>query len=364
MENKRIICFLGPANNYHIIKWCGYFVSKNYDVHVVSFTKSIIDNCIVHYIDTGVSANDMEKNKIKYLFFAKKVKKMINKINPDIISVHYSSSYGSVAAFSGIKNYFLSIWGSDVYDFPNHGLLQKMLTKYSLKKAKYLLSTSKVMAIEASKYTKKKFYITPFGVKMDLFNPAKRKRDDNLFVIGNIKALSCKYGIDVLLRASSIIHIEHPEINLSVRIAGRGEDEVLLKKMADDLGLHNIVCWLGFISQEEAAKEWANMDVAVVSSSSSESFGVSAVEAEASGIPVIITDVPGLMEATKPGYTSIVVPRKNDRALADAIYKLFLNKNLRIQMGNAGVQFVKENYEYNYCFGNIENIFISNIKSR
>lgn len=75
--------------------------------------------------------------------------------------------------------------------------------------------------------------------------------------------------------------------------------------MAEQLEIADIVTWLGFIPQEEAACEWANMDVAVIPSLQ-ESFGVSAVEAQACQIPVIISNVPGLKEATRPQISSVV----------------------------------------------------------
>ena len=121
------------------------------------------------------------------------------------------------------------------------------------------------------------------------------------------------------------------------------------------LGISEITDWLGFISQEEAAVEWANMDVAIVPSTlESESFGVSSVEAQACGIPVIITDIPGLMEATKPGVTSIVVKRKDSHAISVAINDLYKNKNLRLTMGKSAIDFVKKTYTLDVCFDKIE----------
>jgi glycosyltransferase involved in cell wall biosynthesis len=122
--------------------------------------------------------------------------------------------------------------------------------------------------------------------------------------------------------------------------------------------MKEITSWLGFISQEEVAKEWANMDVAIIPSTlDSESFGVSAVEAEACGTPVIISDIPGLMEATQPGKSSIVVKRKDERTLAQAIIKLFNNSKMRVDMGSAGRKFVVSKYALDFCFGNIEEKF-------
>lgn len=353
------IFFVAPANNYHTKKWVNWFLGRGHEVHVISFIKDSILGAIVHFIDTGADANDSNLKKIKYLFTGKKIRKILDAYKPDIVNAHYATSYGTAMALSGYHPYVLSVWGSDIYDFPNGGILQKKMLKYSLKKADYLFSTSKAMAEEGAKYTDKKFYITPFGVDMELFNPNKRTRtDDGKFVIGTVKALTPKYGIDTLLKAAALVNQSHPDYNLEIRIAGKGESADELKKLANDLEIASITHWLGFISQEEAAKEWANMDIGVTSSSSSsESFGVSAVECQACGVPVIISDVPGLKEATEPGTTSVVIPRKEYKALAEKIIELHDNPEKRKAIGQRGREFVMEKYELNKCFENIVEIF-------
>lgn len=361
------ICFLAPANNYHTKKWSKWFSNHGHEVHVISFIDDSIDNVKVHYIDTGVSTDSSDSKKIKYLLKARQVKKIVDTICPDVVNAHYATSYGTVAALSGLKNYVLSVWGSDVYDFPKKSLFHKWMLKYSLYRAKYIFSTSRAMADETHKYTNKKIEITPFGVDMDLFNPNKRIRSydlqqDGKFIVGTVKALTPKYGIDYLLKAVYIIKREHPEIPIYVRIAGKGEKELEYKELAEQLEIADIVTWLGFIPQEEAACEWANMDVAVIPSLQ-ESFGVSAVEAQACQIPVIISNVPGLKEATRPQISSVVLEKIDAREIADAILQLYENRQLCIAYGIAGRKFVDREFEINNCFKKIEKIYENIITS-
>lgn len=147
-------------------------------------------------------------------------------------------------------------------------------------------------------------------------------------------------------------------IPIKLRIAGKGIQEQEYYRLACKLGINEITTWLGFISQEEAAVEWANMDVAVIPSTlESESFGVSAVESQACGTAVIISDIPGLMEATKPGKSSIVVPRNDVDSIVKAIEKLFFYPKLRKNYADYGRTYV-EKYELSKCFLHIENKFI------
>lgn len=352
------ICFLAPANNYHTKKWCKWFTENGDEVHVVSFIMDEIDNVTVHYVNTGASANSGDAQKLKYLLKARKVKKMVDGIKPDIVNVHYATSYGTVAALSGIKGYILSVWGMDVYDFPQKSFLHKSMLKFSLKRAAHIFSTSKAMADEARKYTNKPIDITPFGVDMDLFNPNLRNRIDCEFVVGTVKSLTPKYGIDYLIKAVAEVKRKRPDIPIKLRIAGRGEKEQDYKQLAVNEGIDNLTEWLGFISQPQCAKEWANMDVAIVPSTlESESFGVSAVEAEACGTPVIITDIPGLMEATCPGKSSYVIKRRNVDELANAIVLFYDESDMRLAFGREGRNYVEKLYEINNCFNKIKKLF-------
>lgn len=353
------ICFLAPSNSAHTKKWCRYFISQGHEVHVVSFCDEEVEGAYVHYICTGASTSGGDAQKLKYLTKAGEVRKVAKQIAPDVINVHYATSYGTVAALAGLKNYALSVWGSDVYDFPKKSPIHRVLLKFSLSRAKYIFSTSMAMARETNQYTPKQISITPFGVDVDLFSPSRRTRgEDGRFVVGTIKALNPKYGIEYLLKAAALVRQKEPQIPLCLRIAGKGPYAEEYRAMSQELGIGGITNWLGFISQEQAAVEWANMDLAVVPSTlESESFGVSAVEAESCGCPVIISDIPGLMEATKPGVTSMVVPRMDENALADAIISLYHDPERRKWMGEVGRQFALENYALADCFGKIEGLF-------
>ena len=211
------ICFIAPADNYHTKKWCNWFCNRGHEIHVVSFTDSAIDEVTVHSLNTNVNVHGNDLSKLKYLQYAGKIKRIVEQIKPDVINVHYATSYGTVAALSGLKGYVLSVWGSDIYDFPNKSIFHKAMLKFSLSRAKYIFSTSNAMAEETRKYTKKKIEITPFGVDMELFSPNKRSREpsDEYFVVGTVKALTPKYGIEYLLKAIAIIKNENPQVPIS-----------------------------------------------------------------------------------------------------------------------------------------------------
>lgn len=371
------ICFLAPAQSYHTRKWCTWFAQRGHEVHVISFSKADIKNTTVHVVDSKITESSSDLRKLEYLLYVNEVKKLLSEIGPDFVNAHRAPSYGMVAALSGAKNYALSVWGDDIYVFPQKTILHKLLLRYSLYKAHHLLSTSKAMAIEGRKYTKKTFEITPFGVDMELFSPQKRTRDskrvidsfdnsnkksvnvnDRFFVIGTVKKLSYAYGIDTLLKAAHIVQKTRHDIPLQIRIAGTGISEREYQELAKKLDIEDITVWLGFLPQEQAAAEWANMDLAIIPSRR-ESFGVSAVEAQACGTPVVVSDIDGLKEATYVGKTSICFRSDDEKDLASKIITLYDDPDRRLKMGYAARQFVSERFEINQCFNHIEQLFIS-----
>ena len=389
------ICFIGPANSEHLVKWCKWFSSRGHELHVISFTPGELPGATVHLIDIGVDANGSDAGKLKYMTTGGKIRRLVHEISPDIVNVHYATSYGIATALSGIQGYILSVWGSDIYEFPKKSPLHRALLKISLRRPALLFSTSETMADEAAAYTKRRFVITPFGVDMKMFRPNSDKHNphdsgaDNssspVFTIGTVKTLATLYGIDYLLRATAIIHDERPDINLRIRIAGDGPQEAEYRDLTAALGIDDIVTFLGRIPQEQAATEWDNMDVAIIPSIHHESFGVAAVEAQSCETPLVISDVGGLMETTIPvpydemtalnndatdslkhttddydsvgddiPYTSVLVPKQNERAIADAVIRLYDMPSLKIKLGKNGRKNVEEKYELNKCFLHIE----------
>lgn len=349
------ILFVAPSSNVHTQKWCNWFVSRGYEVHVATFDGEEIGNVFVHHITTPANPSSSDAGKIAYLLGIDKLRQIEEEVSPDIVHVHYASSYGAVASVAIRRPYYLSLWGSDVYEFPRKSLIHRLFLKRSLNKASWLMSTSNAMAKEASRYTTKPFLITPFGVDTRSFCPVGKQVAKQYFTVGTVKGLSRTYGIDLLLKGCALAIKAVPEIPLRVKIAGVGPDEAELRSLAYDLGLEDRVEWLGFVHPDLVPSVWQSMDLAVIPSRC-ESFGVSAVEAQSCGIPVLVSDADGLLEATTP-LSRKVVPREDPNAIALAMVELFKNPAQRQKMGAAGREFVSSAYSLETCFAKIEHAY-------
>lgn len=356
------ILILADANSAHTQKWInGLINDENINIYLWSINKfdpsfyPIVKNLkIKSYGD--IQGNKSYFKKILYLKYFFSLVKIKNKFNPDIIHAHYASSYGLIGSLLCFKNYIISIWGSDVFDFPKDSFLNKWIIKYNFKKAKILLSTSEIMANESLKYTKKNITVVPFGIDLEVFKKVEVLKEN--FTIGTIKTLEVKYGIDTLIKAFKIFKDKYPNLITECIIVGEGSEINSLISLCNKNNISNNVKFVGRVKYSEVP-EWHNkLDVYLsLSRLDSESFGVSAIEAGACEVPAIVSNVGGLPYVVKNNITGIVIEKDNPEEAAEAIEKLYLNRVLRLDMGrNARIR-VDQTYNFKDNLKQMINIY-------
>ena len=370
----KIVLFANP-DSVHTLKWVTSLCRNNIDIVLFSLNNfnpipyQDLKNFRSYSLnnDSKLSTSNNKIKKLTYLFSIKKIKKIIEHEKPDILHSHYATSYGLIGALTNFHPFIISVWGSDVFDFPKVSILHRKIIEFNLRKADKVLSTSNIMAKETEKYTRKQIEVTPFGIDLQIFKPLKTKSlfEDNAIVIGTIKSLASKYGIEYLIKAFKIISDKYADLNLKLLIVGGGteERELYLKNLCKELHIDKKVKFTGFIAHEEVPVYYNMLDIYVaVSILDSESFGVAILEASACEIPVVVSNVGGLPEVVKNEETGFIVEPKNEFETACAIEKLILNKDLRLTMGKNGRKHVEENYEWNFCVQKMISIYQSMIK--
>jgi len=342
------ILILGDANSSHILKWGLGILSKGYTVTIFSLTPYSGGILMEKGIDV-CSSSYAGKGKFLYPFAIDELWQLIKEYKPDIIHAHYASSYGLLGTLSGFHPFIISVWGSDVFDFPKISPIHEWILKLNLKKADKICSTSHIMKEEARKYTDKDIAVIPFGVDLNVFKPMQVHhvfKEDSI-VIGTIKSLEKKYGIGYLIEAFAILHKRIKGYSLKLLIVGKGSLDTILKAKVKDLGIEAETVFTGFIQPVEIPSYQNMLTISVFPSiDSSESFGVAAVEAMACEKPVIVSGVGGLPEVVEDNVTGLVVPPKNAEKLADAIEKLVSEEGLRNKLGMQARQRVEKLYNW------------------
>lgn len=350
------LLYLADAKSVHTKKIASYFAEKDHEVNVASFKKEDIPN--VNVFDLGIKKISPKGGLVnwKYLFKRKEFNKLLKKIEPDILHSHYATSYGLLGALSNFHPFIISVWGSDVLEFPKKSPIHKKLIKFNFKKADFICSTSQVMAREIKKYTKKKVLLTPFGIDYKKFRPIQELKPKEKIIIGTIKTLEKKYGIHHLIQAFSLLKKKHPSIPLELHIGGEGSLKEELQKLSEKLGIRNKTKFLGYIPHEKVPEIINSFSVSVFLSES-ESFGVSVLESEACQVPVVVSDVGGLPEVMRDKKTGFIVSKKDPEGAVKKIEELILDKDLRERMGRRARDFVIENYNWQENIKIIENLY-------
>ncbi|MBN8546462.1 MAG: glycosyltransferase [Ignavibacteria bacterium] len=344
------LLMLADLRSAHTKKWAEILSDSGLEVHVFGLTQAGEEfmNVTLHpgniARDTA-SAGETSVKKLGYFFELKRLKRLIRKINPDIVHAHYASSYGLLGALAGRKPYFISVWGSDVVSFPKKSPVHKRMVEYALSRADLVFSTSEFMAEIAQKYTDKEIVITPFGVDISKFSPAKEKRSGETVRIGIIKTLSASYGQEYLLRAFALVKGRLPQRKLELEITGSGNDLDKLKSLANELGITDSVKFSGYVMQDSLPAVHQNLDIEVYPTVIEETFGVSTVEAMSCGVPCIVSKTGGLQFLVEDGVSGFHVPVKDYEAIADVLERLILDEELRRNSGAAARKRVEENYD-------------------
>lgn len=345
------ILLLSDLNSIHTKKWVKAISLEGIELFVFGLTPAK-DEFYENFSNVQTGSANQENlrsrslfSKLSYLKQVKKIKELYSSFKPDLVHAHYASSYGLLGSYLKHKPYLISMWGTDIFEFPKQSILNRILLRRNLRRADFLFSTSHSMAKEAKLYTNKEIRIVPFGVDVSLFSPCV-SQIKNEFVIGIVKTLELNYGINFLIEAFSILNKEFNERNIKLIIAGSGSQEEALKNQVKLLRLSDKVEFRGYIPNVEVPACFNEMDVAVISSLE-ESFGVAAVEAGACGIPVVATAVGGLPEVVIDGRTGLICEPANPKDLSIKLTKLLLDDQLRKTLGQNARNHVLENYNWN-----------------
>jgi glycosyltransferase involved in cell wall biosynthesis len=141
-------------------------------------------------------------------------------------------------------------------------------------------------------------------------------------------------AVDVVLRAFDTVRRSIPDARLVV--IGDGPELAALEKLAARMQLGSAVTFTGRLAGERIVEELNRCRVAV-NASPKEGWGLTVVEANACGTPVVGSDRPGLRDSIKDGETGLLVPYGDADAFAGAMVRLLTDATLWTRMSEAAL---------------------------
>ncbi len=195
--------------------------------------------------------------------------------------------------------------------------------------------------------------VVPLGVDPARFQPAAAgaARPPTLLFVGVLRHYK---GVDDLLRAMALL----PE-GVRLLVAGEGPRRAAWEALARELRLEARVQFLGRVADEALPGLYQSADVFVLPANSrAESFGTVLVEAMASGLPCVTTDIgTGTAFVVQDEKTGLVVRPRHPAGLARALKRLVDDRTLRARMGAAGRSRVLQHFTERQMIDAVERVY-------
>jgi L-malate glycosyltransferase len=346
------IALLGDAESIHFLRWANGLAERG--VEIVAIT---LHEPLKGYDPRIEMVRIQPSAPPGYVLAAYSLWRQVRVRNPDLVHAHYASGYGTLAALCHCGPLIISVWGSDVYEFPLRSIVHRRLLKHNLAAATRITSTSYAMKEQTRAFTARPIDVVPFGVDTRVFRPACDQEKDSAITIGTVKTMAQEYGIDTLIRAAALLASDTTFPRFSLRIVGGGPDLEALKQLAASVGLSSVTTFVGQVDYLSVPDEFNRFTVAAFPSRASESFGCAAVEALACGIPVVASDVGGFNEVLSGGQFGVLVPRDDPRALGEALRDLVRSPEKRRALSENGRTMVADRYEWANCLDKMLHVY-------
>lgn len=340
-----------PLFSARLISAQVYFLFKSPAKYISALLFIVVKN----RTDPGVMVKTV-RNFPCAVYFAKKMEE----IGVELIHAHFAyipTSMAMVAA--GLLNIDFSFTAHawDIY-VSDTMLMEKM------KSAKFVVTCNeynkKYLEDFCGGEFKEKIHRVYHGIDVDGFGENARvssnriidssimeKRRDLSYIL-SVGRLEEKKGFDYMIEACGIL--KRKGYRFFSSIVGEGKQRGKLERMIDRHGLKEDVCLTGELSQEELLPLYTRADIFVMpciigADGDRDGLPNVLIEALALGIPSVATDISAIPELVKDGETGLLVAQKDAEALALAVEKLILDKDLGKSMAVSGKRRVMEMFD-------------------
>jgi len=346
------ICYLADASSIHTQRWIKYFADCGHDVHLVS--KQSAEKI------AGVEQHQIKRlpqlaplAPFSVLLTALEIRSLVKEIAPDILHSHYILDYGFYGSLTGFHPFVASAWGTDVLVVPQRSRLLRATTRFALEKADLITcdgenSRSAMIGLGIDGH---KIELISHGIDVQKFHPGRR--DDALRTelglqsgptVISVRNLKPIYDLTTLVEAVPMTLREVPTARFI--IAGEGSERDALVSLAKARGVLDHIIFAGAIPHEQIPAYLSSSDVYVSTSLSDGGMAVSTLEAMASGLAPVTTDVGDVRRWIKDGENGFIVPTGNPEALAEKIIYLLQNRDSLKRFGSVNRSLIEERANY------------------
>jgi len=301
----------------------------------------LMENLFYHELETFTY--DVFPAPMMGLDLASHIAKVIRQEDLDLVHAHYIVPHAIVAAFARIvtKNtrtkLITTVHGTDV-TLVGKATTFYELSQWALEQSDAITAVSKWLSNCAEKNfaLENPPQVIYNFVDCSRFRPGIRRIPRECFASANEKLLLHVSNFRPVKRVRDVVgtfNIVRKSIPAKLVLIGDGPERPHAEKLAMRLRISDSVIFLGKYPNIE---DFYSIADALILPSEYESFGMAALEAMASGVPVVATEGSGLSEVVEHGKTGFLCPVGDIKALAEAVLAIFTDHERARAMGRAG----------------------------
>ena len=267
----------------------------------------------------------------------KEFRQIIQRIKPDLVHAGPIQTCALLAALSGFHPLLVMSWGFDLMKDVDRGFFWRWATRYTLKKADWFTSDCQATYHKALEFglPEGRQTIFPWGVDLQRFSPYPHREEpgkDSSFTLFCNRSWEPNYGVDILARA--FVKVAKKRQDVSLLLLGDGSLAALLKNIFSFVGLRARGIFSGYIPYEKLPEYYHQADL-YISPSHVDGSSVSLMEALASGLPCLVSDIPANKEWVVDGHNGWLFPDGDVDALEQKILLAVEQKETLSEMASA-----------------------------
>ena len=239
--------------------------------------------------------------------FLPEFQRILAEIQPHLVHAGPIQTAGHVTALSGFHPWLLTSWGSDMLFHAEQNSEWKQATQIALSGADGFFCDCDAVRTRAKQWVDlpdSHIVQLPWGIRKGLFAPVgtlpsekEFQREPGTHVLLCTRSWEPLYGIDTLLEAFREAYAA--DSSLRLLLLGSGSKAGQVREFIDVHGLRRVVRTLGPFGKDDMPKWFRTADT-YVSCTRSDGTSLSLLEAMASGLPVVVTDIPSNREWVTP----------------------------------------------------------------
>ena len=281
------------------------------------------------------------------------LRRLMKEIEPDLIHAGPIQNCAFIAALSGFRPILAMSWGYDLVMDADKSAWMRWVTRYTLKRCAFFTSDANISRNKAISFgmNPSKTIIFPWGTDIEYFTPKNFKLSSpQAFTLFCNRTWEPIYGVDVLAKAFVKVANANPDVHLI--LLGGGSEGTKIRQILMHGGVLDQIHFGGHISQADLPR-WYRMADLYISPSHVDGSSVSLMEALASGLPSLVSDIPGNREWIENGVNGWLFRDGDAADLAEKILNAIKNRKSFDEMGEAARKTAEEKADWRKNFGKL-----------